>query len=331
MSRGPRIATEIERLSTDREEDRRLDRCRPRSTRSRRAHPDLHRRLLLATYGTGAIRRCLPTMRRLRVRRSSSCCRSPGRWRGPASRAGRRRVDVGGLRRPRRRRGPRHIAEFLRAGGRRRRSTDRRARWRRKERQPRSRTGCATGGQPPAATGARGRSRSSTARPTASSRCPRRTCRSCSRYGDYAGSREPADARRGIPERALPHPTASRPSARPTRWTSSWIRPGTGSATCSPDLPDHPDRPRPRRDVDARPALHGGAEHAVMHTLYAASFTKIGSRPRMIRQTRAVGSGSSTRARSWAPTASGMSKSRGNVQDPDELVQKYGADTVRCS
>ena len=37
----------------------------------------------------------------------------------------------------------------------------------------------------------------------------------------------------------------------------------------------------------------------------------------------------STRARSWARDGERMSKSRGNVQDPDDLVARYGADTIR--
>jgi leucyl-tRNA synthetase len=72
----------------------------------------------------------------------------------------------------------------------------------------------------------------------------------------------------------------------------------------------------------------GGAEHAVMHLLYSRFFTKamadIGllehREPflRMFNQGQILGADGER-----------MSKSRGNVQDPDELVQRYGADTVR--
>ncbi len=72
----------------------------------------------------------------------------------------------------------------------------------------------------------------------------------------------------------------------------------------------------------------GGAEHAVMHLLYSRFFTKaladlglVGQREpfkRLFNQGQILGADGER-----------MSKSRGNVQDPDELVQRYGADTVR--
>ena len=72
----------------------------------------------------------------------------------------------------------------------------------------------------------------------------------------------------------------------------------------------------------------GGAEHAVMHLLYSRFFTKamadcglIGQREpfkRLFNQGQILGADGER-----------MSKSRGNVQDPDELVSRYGADTVR--
>ncbi|MFM2104769.1 MAG: hypothetical protein RL006_936 [Chloroflexota bacterium] len=72
----------------------------------------------------------------------------------------------------------------------------------------------------------------------------------------------------------------------------------------------------------------GGAEHAVMHLLYSRFFTKalrdlglIGeSEPftRLFNQGQILGSDGER-----------MSKSRGNVEDPDELVAKHGADAVR--
>jgi leucyl-tRNA synthetase len=72
----------------------------------------------------------------------------------------------------------------------------------------------------------------------------------------------------------------------------------------------------------------GGAEHAVMHLLYARFFTKamadvglVHEREpfkRLFNQGQILGSDGER-----------MSKSRGNVQDPDELVTRYGADAVR--
>jgi leucyl-tRNA synthetase len=72
----------------------------------------------------------------------------------------------------------------------------------------------------------------------------------------------------------------------------------------------------------------GGAEHAVMHLLYAREFTKMLRDLGMIKQNepwkRVFNQGQILGA-----DGERMSKSRGNVQDPDELVARYGADTVR--
>jgi leucyl-tRNA synthetase len=72
----------------------------------------------------------------------------------------------------------------------------------------------------------------------------------------------------------------------------------------------------------------GGAEHAVMHLLYSRFFTKamndlglVGEREpfkRLFNQGQILGADGER-----------MSKSRGNVEDPDALVSRYGADTVR--
>jgi len=72
----------------------------------------------------------------------------------------------------------------------------------------------------------------------------------------------------------------------------------------------------------------GGAEHAVMHLLYSRFFTKalrdLGlvsqDEPfrRLFNQGQILGADGER-----------MSKSRGNVVDPDDLVARYGADTVR--
>src|SRR5665811_2517655 len=72
----------------------------------------------------------------------------------------------------------------------------------------------------------------------------------------------------------------------------------------------------------------GGAEHAVMHLLYSRFFTKamadcglIGEREpfkRLFNQGQVLGADGER-----------MSKSRGNVEDPDALVAQYGADAVR--
>ncbi len=73
----------------------------------------------------------------------------------------------------------------------------------------------------------------------------------------------------------------------------------------------------------------GGAEHAVMHLLYARFFWKVvrdmglvqGTEPfrRLFNQGQILG-----------PDGQRMSKSRGNVIAPDEWVTRYGADVFRC-
>ncbi len=95
--------------------------------------------------------------------------------------------------------------------------------------------------------------------------------------------------------------------------------------------PNHSDGPVDRALTDRWTPVDqytGGAEHAVMHLLYSRFFTKamadcglIGQREpfrRLFNQGQILGADGER-----------MSKSRGNVQDPDELVQRYGADTVR--
>ncbi|MGA2512622.1 MAG: leucine--tRNA ligase [Candidatus Limnocylindrales bacterium] len=72
----------------------------------------------------------------------------------------------------------------------------------------------------------------------------------------------------------------------------------------------------------------GGAEHAVMHLLYARFFTKAMADvglvhvrepfKRLFNQGQILGADGER-----------MSKSRGNVEDPDQLVARHGADTVR--
>jgi leucyl-tRNA synthetase len=95
--------------------------------------------------------------------------------------------------------------------------------------------------------------------------------------------------------------------------------------------PDYEDGPVERALADAWTPVDqytGGAEHAVMHLLYSRFWTKamrdIGlidqDEPfkRLFNQGQILGADGER-----------MSKSRGNVQDPDDLVVRYGADTIR--
>jgi leucyl-tRNA synthetase len=124
-------------------------------------------------------------------------------------------------------------------------------------------------------------------------------------------------------------PSCGRPARRETDtmdtfFDSSWY----WFRYLSPDTEDGPvDRAMVERwtPVDQ---YTGGAEHAVMHLLYSRFFTKamrdIGlldeGEPfrRLFNQGQILGADGER-----------MSKSRGNVQDPDELVARYGADTIR--
>jgi len=72
----------------------------------------------------------------------------------------------------------------------------------------------------------------------------------------------------------------------------------------------------------------GGAEHTVLHLLYFRFFTKamadlglIGYREPTLRL--------SHQGEILGADGAGMSKSRGNIEDPDEYVGRYGADAVR--
>jgi leucyl-tRNA synthetase len=96
----------------------------------------------------------------------------------------------------------------------------------------------------------------------------------------------------------------------------------------SPDRADGPVDPAMIKAWTPVDQYTGGAEHAVMHLLYSRFFTRamrdIGlvheSEPfrRLFNQGQILGADGER-----------MSKSKGNVQDPDELVSRYGADTVR--
>lgn len=72
----------------------------------------------------------------------------------------------------------------------------------------------------------------------------------------------------------------------------------------------------------------GGIEHATMHLLYTRFFTKAMRDLEMVRfdepMQRLYNQGMIL-----GPDGEKMSKSRGNVVNPDEFVDKYGADTVR--
>jgi leucyl-tRNA synthetase len=72
----------------------------------------------------------------------------------------------------------------------------------------------------------------------------------------------------------------------------------------------------------------GGAEHAVMHLLYSRFFAKALADLGIVKE-REPFKRLFNQGQILGADGERMSKSRGNVEDPDELVRRYGADTVR--
>jgi leucyl-tRNA synthetase len=72
----------------------------------------------------------------------------------------------------------------------------------------------------------------------------------------------------------------------------------------------------------------GGAEHAVLHLMYARFFAKALNDLGLVHE-REPWKRLFNQGQILGEDGERMSKSRGNVQDPDALVERYGADTVR--
>ena len=98
-----------------------------------------------------------------------------------------------------------------------------------------------------------------------------------------------------------------------------------GEPLTAEDTPWNPDQGNYWLPVDQ---YTGGIEHATMHLLYFRFFAKA------MRDLGIVDFGEPTQrlfnqGMILGPDGEKMSKSRGNVVDPDEYVERYGADTVR--
>ena len=72
----------------------------------------------------------------------------------------------------------------------------------------------------------------------------------------------------------------------------------------------------------------GGAEHAVLHLMYARFFAKALNDLGLVHE-REPWKRLFNQGQIQGNDGERMSKSRGNVRDPDTLVERYGADTVR--
>jgi leucyl-tRNA synthetase len=72
----------------------------------------------------------------------------------------------------------------------------------------------------------------------------------------------------------------------------------------------------------------GGAEHAVMHLLYARMWTKVMFDAGMISFKEPFPM-LRNQGMVWAADGQKMSKSKGNVVTPDAMIEKYGADALR--
>ncbi|HET7677962.1 MAG TPA: leucine--tRNA ligase [Candidatus Limnocylindrales bacterium] len=96
----------------------------------------------------------------------------------------------------------------------------------------------------------------------------------------------------------------------------------------SPDRDDRAIDP----EMDARwcpvDQYTGGAEHAVMHLLYSRFFSKALNDLGLVHE-REPFKRLFNQGQILGEDGERMSKSRGNVQDPDHLVARYGADAIR--
>jgi len=133
-------------------------------------------------------------------------------------------------------------------------------------------------------------------------------------------------ARRDLPSRERP-PLSTRPArnaaARRTFVDSSWYFLRFASPR-EEKLPFSPEAAKFWMPVDL---YIGGVEHAILHLIYSRFFTKVlrdlglteidEPFPHYLAQGMVTKDGSA------------MSKSKGNVVDPDEMIERYGADALR--
>ena len=191
----------------------------------------------------------------------------------------------------------------------------------------RSTIACATGACRASATGAR-RFRSSTATTAAPCRCRRKDLPVVLPEDVEFDRRRVADqGHAGVLRVWCARSAAGTRGGKPTPSTPSWNRPGTTRATPVPQRPGHARRARPTTGLPVDQYI-GGIEHAILHLLYARFFHKLMRDEGLVEFvdepfTRLLTQGMVLK------DGAKMSKSKGNVVDPQELIERYGADTVR--
>jgi leucyl-tRNA synthetase len=96
----------------------------------------------------------------------------------------------------------------------------------------------------------------------------------------------------------------------------------------SPDFIDGPFDPQKVKELMPIEVYFGGAEHTLGHTLYARFFTKFFKDLDLV-QFSEFAKKRVQHGVILGPDGNRMSKSKGNVVNPDDVVKEYGADTVR--
>ncbi len=143
----------------------------------------------------------------------------------------------------------------------------------------------------------------------------------------HGRGRQPAREGAGVRRSAAARSAAARRAARPTRWTPSSTRPGTSTATCRRRRPTGPFDQAAVRYWFPIDLYVGGIEHAILHLVYSRFWTKVMRDLGLVTIDEPV-----TRLFPQGMVHKDgevMSKSKGNTIAPDDVIKRYGADTLR--